>query len=208
MKRAEEKAIEAGWIEFFSRGETRIRELTIWSRVKQEIVDAISGQSQLRKLNLKWGPYSDLTAIGDLNYLQELVLGGANKVVELEPLGQLGSLRKLVISECHQVTDLSPLSNLMALTSLTYGNAHLGSDKPVHVQSLDWIEPLVKLRHVRLPGTSLAGLDLSALARLPKLKTLSLPVRARYRDQVYSLARTSKPFREIVRTYEALDVRR
>lgn len=208
VKRAEEKAIEADWIEFFSRGETRIRDLSIWSRVKQEIVDALSGQPQLQKLNLKWGPYSDLSAIGDLRRLTVLVLGGANKVFDLKPLGQLASLRSLVLSESRDVTDLSPLSDLTELTSLTYGNTYLGSDKTVHIQSLDWIEPLVNLQHVRLPGTSLAGVDLAVFARLPKLKTLSIPIRARHRAQVYALARTSKPFREIVKTYEALVARR
>jgi Leucine-rich repeat (LRR) protein len=208
VKRSEEKSIESDWIEFLSRQETRIWDLTIWSRVKQEILDAIAGQTQLRKLNLKWGSYTDLAAIGQLTNLTELVLGGAKKVVDLKPIGMLTKLRKLEVSESHGVTDLSPISNLVGLTSLTYGNAYPGSDKTVTIESLDWIVPLVELENVRLPGTSLAGVDLTVFTQLPKLKTLVLPVRARYRDQVFALAKTSKPFRGIVKTYEWLDSHR
>jgi len=208
VKPSEEKRIEADWIEFLSQRPTRVVDLTIWSRVKQEVVDALSGQSQLQKLNLKWGRYSDLTTIGHLLRLSELELGGAKNVADLKPLSGLTSLRKLVVSESHEVTDLSPISHLTGLTSLTYGNTYPGSDKTVHIQSLDWIEPLVNLRHLRLPGTNLAGLDLAVLARLPKLKTLSVPVRARQRAQIFALAESSKPFRELVKTYEWLDARK
>lgn len=204
---SEEKRIEADWIEFLSQRPTRIKDLTVWSRVKQQVVDALTGQSQLEKLNLKWGSYSDLTAIGQLSKLTELELGGARKVANLKPLGGLTSLRKLVVSESHDVNDLSPISNLTGLTSLTYGNANPGSDKTVHIQNLDWIEPLVNLQHLRLPGTSLAGLDLAVFAGLPKLKTLSMPIRARHRAQIVALAETSKPFRELVKTYDWLDAR-
>ena len=208
VKLSEEKRIEADWIEFLSQRPTRVKDLTIWSRVKQEVADALSGQSQLQKLNLKWGSYSDLTSIGQLSKLTELELGGARRVVDLKPLSVLTSLRKLVVSESHEVTDLSPISKLTGLTSLTYGNTSLGSDKIVHIQSLEWIEPLVNLRNLQLPGTSLAGLDLAVLARLPKLKTLSVPIRARHRAQIFALAETSKPFRDLVKTYEWIDARK
>ena len=113
-----------------------------------------------------------------------------------------------MVSQSHDVADLSPISNLTGLTSLTYGNAYPGSDKTVHIRSLDWIEPLVNLEHLRLPGTSLAGLDLAVFARLPNLRTLSVPIRARHRAQIFTLAETSKPFRELVKTYEWLDAQK
>jgi hypothetical protein len=207
VKASEEKQIEADWIDFLSQRPTRIKDLTVWSRVKQQVVDALTGQSQLEKLNLKWGNYSDLTAIGLLSKLTELELGGARKVADLKPLGGLTSLRKLVVSEAH-VSDLSPIGNLTRLTSLTFGNAYLGSDKTIRILNLDWIEPLVNLQHLWLPGTNLAGLDLAVFAELPKLKTLSIPTRARHRAQIFALAGTSKPFRELVKTYEWLDAQK
>ena len=64
VPRSQEKQIEKDWIEFFSTRPTRISELTLWSRVKQELVDAVAGQPQLTKLTLKWGPYWNLEPIG------------------------------------------------------------------------------------------------------------------------------------------------
>lgn len=205
VKRSEEKRIEAEWIDFLSQRPSRIKDLSIWSRVKQEIVDALAGQTQLEILDLKWGSYTDLTPIGHLSKLTELRLGGAKKVQDLTPLAGLTSLRKLEVDEAHAVNDLSPLSNLTGLTSLTFGSAYPGSDKTVHIRNLDWIEPLVNLQDLRLPGTSLAGLDLAVFTRLPKLVTLSIPLRARHRAQIIALAEASEPFRELVTRYEFLD---
>lgn len=125
----------------------------------------------------------------------------AEKVVDLKRLEQLTSLRKLAVSQSHDVTELSFISTLTGLTSLPYGNAYPGSDKTVHIMSFDWVEPLVNLQYVSLPGTSLAGLDLSIFARLRKLKTLGIPIRARHRTQIFALAESSKPFRALVKTY-------
>jgi len=53
VKRSQEPQIELDWLAFFSTASTNILDLTIWSRVKQSIVDSLSGQSQLKKLTLK-----------------------------------------------------------------------------------------------------------------------------------------------------------
>lgn len=208
VTRSEERRIEAEWIDFLARPQPPLRNLTIWSRVKQEILEAVGAQRQLEKLDLKWGTYFDLKPISGLGGLTELVLGGARKVVDLSPLANLTRLRRLVVSEASEVGDLAPLAALTSLTDLTLGNAYLGSDKVVHIRDLDWLEPLVELRHLRFPGTSLAGLDLSPIARLPQLETLDIPARARHRDQVLALAETSPPFRETVETYRWLDSRK
>ena len=48
----------------------------------------------------------------------------------------------------------------------------------------------------------------SNVRRSPKLKTLSVPIRARHRAQIVAVAETSEPFRELVKTYEWIDARK
>ncbi|HEX7834293.1 MAG TPA: hypothetical protein VF479_02360, partial [Pseudolysinimonas sp.] len=85
------------WIEFFQEGPHRFDELEFRSRTPARLVDALAKQTQLRRLELKWGDYSDLGALAGMSELRELALGGGVRIVTLEPLAGLSSLRRLVI---------------------------------------------------------------------------------------------------------------
>ena len=43
----------------------------------QQLLDSIAGQPQLEALLVKWGPYRDVKAVGQLGNLTTLRLGGA-----------------------------------------------------------------------------------------------------------------------------------
>lgn len=91
------------------------------------------------------------------------------------------------------------------LTSLSYGNGYPGSDRVVRVDGLDWVRQLVDLETLRLPGITLTDPDLSALAELPRLASLTIPLRRRYRAQVFALAEGHPAFRALAEDYEGLD---
>ena len=201
IRRSQEKQVERDWIDFFSSKETRILDLTIWSRVKQEIVDALAGQTQLEKLTIKWGPYADLSAIGKLCNLVELELGGAKNVADLSPLFALQRLESLIVDQAHSLADISQLGRMTTLRRLGYGNGYPGSDKNVAIHDFEWIRPLVNLESLSLAGTTFDGVDLRVLASMPKLKFLNMPLRRNNRKQVFELAESSPVFAAWAKDY-------
>ncbi len=204
-KPSEQRRILHQWIEFFGSGPTRITELNLVSRVPQDLLDALAGQTQLKRLHVKWGPYTDLTPLKSLTTLKSLSLGGATKVDDLTPLTSLHALRELAIDQPYSVRELGPLGELRSLRSLFYGNGSLGSDKVVTVDDLRWIRSLTNLRTIQLPGTRLPPEELKILLELPRLTALSMPLRRGYRQQVLDYAPRSKAFAGVAKSYEELD---
>ena len=201
----EQRRILSNWIAYLSSTETNIRELQFHSRVPQQLLDSIAGQPQLEALLVKWGPYRDVTSVGQLDNLTTLRLGGATALESLSPLRGLHKLTTLAISEPFKVEDTATLSEFTALTSLMFGNDHPGSDKNVVLQDLQWVTPLRELRSLAIPGTRLVNPDLSPLLGLPHLKELRLPLRRAYRAQVFELAQASEVFTQVAREYEAYE---
>ena len=202
---AERRGILRDWIVFLSAAETNIDELRFVSRVPQELLDAAAGQTRIHTLDVKWGPYRDLSVLTRLSALNDLALGGAVGVESLEPLTQFPALTCLLISQAHRATDLEPLSRLVGLQSLTFGNSSLGSDRSLVLPDLRWISPLAELRTLRLPGTRILDPDLSPILKLPNLETLVLPLRRSYRKQVFALATSSDIFARVADDYEQYD---
>ena len=135
----EQRRILADWIEFLRSAQTNIRELQFHSRVPQQLLDSIAGQPQLEALLVKWGPYRDVKAVGQLENLTTLRLGGATALESLSPLRGLHKLTNLAISEPFKVEDTATLSGFTALTSLMFGNDHPGSDRNVRLENLEWV---------------------------------------------------------------------
>ena len=95
------RGLLAEWVEFLST-DANIVELNLASRTPQELLDATSGQRGLRKLEVKWGPYRDLSALSTLQGLEDVALGGATGVDSLEPLISLPVLSRLYVSQAHK----------------------------------------------------------------------------------------------------------
>lgn len=207
-KPSDQRRILASWIEFFRDGRHPIRDLTFASRVPQELLSSLEGQTQLEAVRVKWGSYSDLTALSGMSRLRTLSLGGAIKVADLTPLEKLLALESLVVDQPFLARDLSPISSLTGLRELVYGNAHPGSDKVVDIADFRWVAPLLRLRILQMPGTRPADPDLSILAELPDLVHLGLPLRRSYRRQVSNLSATNAAFAELARAYAGLDAMR
>lgn len=202
VTRSSARRIFDEWQEFF-RAPTPIRHLRLASRVPQELLDALAGQSQLETLSVKWGPYRDLSPLSGLAALHDLRLGGATKVVDLSPLVALRSLTALDLDQVVSVADPSVLGRMTTLTSLAFGNANPGSDRLVKIGDLEWVSPLRHLKTVRLVQVKLASRDLTPLLALPLLERVELSMRREFRDQVRDLAARSPAFAELDRDFAA-----
>lgn len=202
---AERQRILREWIEFLAGTATNIVELQFVSRTPQELFDAATGQNQLRSLSVKWGPYSDLSALERVPLLEHLYLGGATSVDTLRPLTALRGLTDLSISQAYQADDYSELSAMIGLRSLLYGNASLGSDRNLNIADLEWLRPLAELRTLHLPGVRLISADLNPILDLPDLEDLTIPLRRSYRRQVFEFAASSPSFATVAAKYEALE---
>lgn len=144
-------------------------------RLPQSLLDSLAGQTQLEELEVKWGPYSDLTALSGLKNLKSLSLGGATKVTDLTPLASLSQLRALTVDQAFLVRDLSPLGQLVSLRELAYGNGYPGSDKNVDFSDFEWTRPLTNLERLHMPGSRPLNADFSVLLELPNLVYFGLP---------------------------------
>lgn len=71
----QKRRILDGWIELLSAGDAPITHLFLASRVPQRLLDAVSGLPNLRFLDVKWGPYEDLSPISGLHGLEAIHLG-------------------------------------------------------------------------------------------------------------------------------------
>lgn len=202
VTRSQARKIYDEWLRFF-RTPSPIRHLDLGSRVPQELLDAVGAQTQLVSLAVKWGPYSDLSAIDGLTALRELSLSGATRVTDLSPLSALPSLTSLALDGVTAVSDPSPLSRLTNLESLAYGNASNGSDALVKIDDLEWLRPLVSLRSVRLICVKLARPDLSPLLALPRLDNIGLSMRREFRQQVREFASQSRVFADLHNDFES-----
>lgn len=200
---AQRRKIYDSWLEFFS-SPTGITHLDLRSRVPQELLDSLSGQPQLEALQIKWGPYRHMGVIAELPVLSDLSLGGANRLESFEPLRDRSGLVSLSVTQAHEVTDLSPLSSLTGLTELLFGG-DIGSDRPVRIPDVRWLEPLESLRALWLPGTLLVDADLSPLLSLPNLEEVHIPLRRKYRAQVFTFADHSPAFARLAEEFEAYE---
>lgn len=201
----ERRKILAEWIQFLAHTPTNIQHLDFVSRVSQELLDAVAGQIHLRSIEVKWGPYDDISPLTELSQLERVSLGGATQLQGLAPLKSLPSLKELTVSQAHRLDDITVLSDLRSLRALQFGNSSLGSDKSVVIADLSWLPPLSQLTTLELPGTRILNSDLFPILALENLITLGLPLRRSYRKQVFEFAQRSPIFASLAAEYESYE---
>ncbi len=201
----ERRTILAEWIHFFASTPTNIRHLDLVSRVPQELLDAVAGQTNLRSIDVKWGRYHDISPLSELRLLERVSLGGASQLASLAPLSSLSVLSALTVSHAYQLDDITALSDLRSLRALRFGNSSLGSDRSVVIADLLWVPGLSELRTLDLPGTRILNPDLTPILALENLETLGLPLRRSYRKQIFEFAERSAVFARLAAEYEAYE---
>jgi RNA polymerase sigma factor (sigma-70 family) len=129
--------------------------------------------SKLTSLHLSEGPQylsnpvSDLSSLGNLTGLRELVVRDCRQVSDLSALAGLKELASLEVRDCPEVSDVSPLSELKGLRRLDLGGC-------AKIQDLFPIQKLADLHELALPSWT-TNEDLAALLpKLPNLESFSL----------------------------------
>ena len=133
----------------------------------------VSGLGNLKSMSLVGSlAVSDLTALKDLSQLETLDIyaGGLSSAEGLEGLTQLRHLRLSNDSTAFQSKDLSLLSGLTNLESL-----RLDADG---LESFHGMEQMTNLREAYFYGSNASYQDLSPLAGLTQLQSLTLPGRS------------------------------
>ena len=169
FSRSDATRIVADWIDFLSAGPSSITELQLVSRTPKRLFDALRGQTQLRRLFVKWGNYDDLSSLSAMSELQVLRLGGAASVVDVGPLSAVAdSLTNLEIESLRRVHDLDPLGSLSRLRQLELGGDWMSS-RIAHIDTISWLPQLQDLEHLLLHSLVVDDLDYTPLVQLENL---------------------------------------
>jgi len=160
------------WVRFFSAGPSPITELHFVTRTPKRLFASLAGQSQLRRLFVKWGDYEDLSVLSGMDQIEALRLGGASSVRSVEPIVDLrATLTHLEIESVRYVHDLTPLGRLDGLTQLDVGGNWM-SPRIAHIDSIAWLPELQKLEHLLLHTVIVDDLDYTPLLQLKVLKAV------------------------------------
>lgn len=199
----QKRRILEGWIDLLSSGNTSITHLDLCSRVPQHLLDAVVGVHELEFLEVKWGPYEDLSPLSGLLRLEAVHLGGASRVSSLAPLATLPRLNELNLANAFRLADVAQLGELTGLRYLTLG-ADVGTYRPLHLRDLEWARSLHALVHLQLVNTIIDSDDYSPLLDLPHLQYLGLPLKRKHLGQIRDLAAQSEVFAEVAAYWDVL----
>ena len=75
---AQARRVVDGWVELFSSGPSAIHDLQFTTRTPKRLFESLRGQTQLRRLAVKWGDYDDLSALSETSGMRDLCLRGAS----------------------------------------------------------------------------------------------------------------------------------
>lgn len=157
------------WCELFSGGPTAITDLAFTTRTPKRLFASLRGQTQLRRLGVKWGDYDDLEPLTGMSELTEIWLGGASSVRTLSPLATMPRLQELGIESLRHVRDLRPLGSLTRLRALEVGG-DWRSPRNVRVDSIAFLRELPQLESLVLHTMIVENLDYSPLLALKGLR--------------------------------------
>ncbi len=138
------------WICFLQEHPTAFRALHFNTHVPQALFDAVCCQTRLEELRIKWGRYTDLTKLANLDALRYLYLGSCPGVQDITPITTLQDLIVLYIENFKRVTDYSSLRSLQKLEQLTISGPILNT---IHIQDVDFILSMPQLSSVWFPNT-------------------------------------------------------
>lgn len=159
------------WCHFFADGPSDIWDLTFGMRMPKRLFDALSTQSQLRRLSVSWGVFDSLEALESMTHLVELELESATSLTSLEPLRSLKKLQGLEIGGAWRLEDYSVIGTLTDLRQLQLGGGP--GSHPQYAESLDFLTELRALRWLLLSVVP-RELDYRPLLELTWVETMAV----------------------------------
>lgn len=163
-----------------ARGLTRLADLPqlrhLWvSGLNAAQLDVISHLHRLEVLVVHEMRASDLSPLGKLARLRDLVIWTNARATDLAALTALGQLRRLALENLPRVTSLDPISRLSGLRALDVQGGSQGTAKSaMTIESLAPLGGLVELEELALLNLHVVDGSLRPLGRLPGLHRLDL----------------------------------
>lgn len=143
----DKKRILNEWISFLQCSPEALTGLHFTTKVPQALLDAACFQNDLEELRIKWGSYSDLSALRNLKKLKYLYIGPGAGVRDISVLGDLSQLTVLHLEGFQKIEDYSPLARLQSLEQLVITGPILGSSP---MRDLEFLRQMPRLRSVLL----------------------------------------------------------
>lgn len=167
------KKILDEWCAFLRDNPMKLTELSLGTRTPQALFDAACQQKNLRKLEVKWGSYADLSAIENLQKLELLILGSGASVASIAPIAKLPKLAALSVENFQKVSSYAPLVALTKLESLSITGDGM-APRFIHLESIAFLRAMPWLRSFRLLTERLGDKDYTPILQLKQLEHLSL----------------------------------
>lgn len=170
----QKRAVLDEWCEFLRAEPGAFDELHFGTRMPQELFDAVCAQCGLTRLRIKWGAYSDLSALENLRNLTSLSIGSGSSVQSIEPIAKLTGLKSLAVENFQKIKDYAALANLTELESLSIEGDGL-APKFIYISSLEFLRELTGLKELCILAARLESKDYSPVLCLRNLEFLTLP---------------------------------
>lgn len=173
-KVGEKKRVLSEWCRFLIENPKAFTTLSFGTRMPQDLFNALCKQEDLKRLYIKWGVYSDISAITELQKLEYLHIGSGANVLSVEPFAKLKNLVALSVENFQKIMDYRPLAALDNLELLSIVGDGL-SPQYIHVDSLDFLREMKHLRSFSLLTARVASKDYTPILELENLEHLCLP---------------------------------
>jgi hypothetical protein len=168
------KGVEA-WCKRFQNEQLPLEKVWVTTRISQKILDALCCQRNLNGLWIKWGVYTDLSALENLANLEYLHLGGGAGLNSIEAIRKLPRLKALQTACLFGIHDYSLLAGSKNLIDLSIYGDGLASMKKITLNSLGFLEDLPQLQRLSLCMTKIEDHSYLPITKLKNLKFLGLP---------------------------------
>ena len=169
----DKKRVVLEWCEFLRQNPTTFTELHFGTRMPQELFDAICCQKRLKRLEIKWGAYKDLSAIEKLTDIELLHIGSGAGVESIKPLSKLKKIIALSVENFQKITNYDDLSELTTLESLSIDGDGFGPQY-IKIDNIGFINSMTQLRFFRLLTERLQSKDYSPILSLTNMEHLTL----------------------------------
>lgn len=167
------KRVIAEWCALLAQ-KLPMRRCWFHSRVPQEIFDAVTNQSDLQALYIKWSAIKDLSRITELRNLTHLSIGSSAGVVDVAPIAGLPKLLDLTLENFQKVADYTPLAKLKTLKHLEL-TGDCFAPRKIRIASLDFLGTMRQLQSLRLEVAKIADGSYAPLKNLRALEHLDIP---------------------------------
>lgn len=169
----EKKRVLTEWCRFLTENPYAFNSLCFGTRMPQELFDAVCGQKNLKRLYMKWGVYSDISAISKLQELEYLHIGSGAGVLSVEPVSELKNLAALSVENFQKINDYHALAGLDHLELLSIAGDVL-APRYIHIDSLDFLREMKQLRSFSLTAARVKSKDYAPLLELENIEYLSI----------------------------------